>query len=256
LICFDFDDHETWLKFYEPIFDELAPNSVWQQLIDPEDYSSADYNFTKLAEQIAPQGQSSEDWLRGILLKFFKSHFTHAASYHSCRIVDASTFERDGVCGCDIDDQNRIAESLWGRSEALERAISALRVSGYSGHSIGKVGLWFSRQGAISYGDGSYKGGSEYLRLLANKLGSEFEDTLEKRGRPALVRCVLPVEEIGESIMRRFSCLAFLWKLTYFNPDAPPQIYVDDGDFMHPKSVPPENITIEYLDGKAHGVDN
>lgn len=242
------DQLETWLPLYEPLFADLAPAEVWTQLLDPQNYSSADSNIEKLVRYVTLHSREPKVGLHARLETFFRANFTHATFYHGCRITDPGDYERDGVRCADIAEQNRRAEILWGKSDTLSRAIASVRARGYSSHNHGRVGLWFSKEGAVQYGTGYTGGGSEYLRVVANELSEEQKSLLFTQGRPALIRCVLPLDEADDSTIRSYSILPLHWRLTRRDPEAPPGFYALGWAIMHGRPIPADQIAIEYLE--------
>ena len=246
--CINIDLIDTWLPLYESFFADLAPPEVWARLLDPDSYSSADANIENLARFLAPHSRNSVNALNERIEIFFRSNFTHVTFYHACRITNPIDYERDGVRCADISEQNRRAEVLWGKSDALMRAISSVRSQGYSRHNHGRVGLWFSRDGAMRYGNGYTGGGSEYLRVVANHLSPEQKALLFTQGRPALIRCMLPLGEVDDSNIRSYSTLPLRWRLTWRDPEAPPGFYALGWAIMCERPIPADQIAIEYLD--------
>ncbi len=246
--CIEIDDLNSWQAVYAPFFARLAPAAEWARWLDPEDYGSSDANVTKLANFLQPGSSTAMGPLRDQVEEFFRANFTHAVYYHACRITNPADYERDGLRCCDIAEQNRRAIEVWGDAPHVKAALRSGQAWAHAKSCHGKVGLWYSRAGAVHDGDGYTGGGSEYLRVISNALGPEYRAKLEARGRPALVRCVLSLEETHPEVVRSYSVLPLKWQLTYRDPVAPPGFYALGWAFMHEKPVPPGQITIEYLD--------
>ncbi len=102
-----------------------------------------------------------------------------------------------------------------------------------------------------SSADSNTSGGSEYLRVVADALGDGQRAPVEARGRPALIKCIVPNVELHPEVRRSCTSLPLRWKLTRRDPEAPPNFYVLDWGFMHPHPVPPDRISIEYLAAEA-----
>jgi len=243
----EIDHVESWSPVYAPYFTQLAPAEAWGRWLDPEDYSSAEANIEKLAKFAWPNVPVPVVALRDQLEEFFRRNFTHAVFYHACRVNNPADYERDGLRCCDIAEQNRQAVALWGESEALSMALTCGQARNHAKSCHGKVGLWYSRASAMHYGDGYSHGGSEYLRIVADQFGPGRRAQLESRGRPALIRCMLPLAEIDPLVLRTYSSLPLRWQLTRRDPEAPARLYVLDWGFMHEAPVPSERIKIEYL---------
>jgi hypothetical protein len=244
----EIDDLSTWEPVYAPYFATLARPEEWKRWLDPEDYSSADTNAEKLARFLAPSAPKPLKQLRDQLEEFYRQNFTHAVFYHACRITDPAEYERDGLRRCDIAELKRQALALWGDTKEVRMALAGPSTRSHADSCRDKVGLWYSRDGAAHYGDHYTKGGSEFLRVVSNALGPEYRAKLEAQGRPALVRCVVPLAELHPEVVRTCSYLPLKWKLTWRNPDAPVGFYALDWAFMHEHPVSPDRISIEYLD--------
>ena len=244
--CLDVDRKEEWKGLYEPWFATLTPAATWAHLYDQEHFVSVDSRVNALARAIAPGYEEPYEELRAKARKFLQENFTHMALYHACRIVDRASYERDGLRLSNIDSLNRDAEAIFGPSELLTDAMRTRWKEGYSSYNHGRIGLFFTRSAALIIGDHYLHEGSEYIRTLANLLESGARPKLGKIGRAALVRCILPLEEVSESDLG-FACLLPLQaKLTVRDPEAPPWFYVLQGGTMHERPIPAAWISIEY----------
>lgn len=243
----EIDDLRSWEPVYAPFFATLAPSEMWTGWLNPEDYSSADANMEKLAKFMMPSAPKPLARLRDQLDDFYKRNFTHTVFYHACRVADGADYKQHGVRLCDIAELNRQAMALWGNTEKVRLATLSPAARQHARSCAAQVGLWYSRAGAVHYGDGYTTGGSEYLRVVADALGEGQRAPLEARGRPALIKCVVPNVELHPEVLRSCASLPLRWKLTRRDPIAPANFYTLDWAFMHPHPVPPERISIEYL---------
>ena len=244
----DVDSAEEWGPTYEPFFAALAPPELWPHLFDPEEFGSAEGRIRALARAMAPPRRWKYHWLRNECLAFLKANFTHLALYHACRITDPESYLHRGLLASDIAVLNREAERLFGPSEALNQAISGMRLSGYRAHNHGGVYFFFARSGAIYGGDHYLSHGSEYLGRLAGVLGKRELAILAARGRPTLVRCEVELRDIEARHLRYAGTLPLQHRLTVREWPTPPGLYAIPGGFKYPKPLPAAAFTIEYLD--------
>lgn len=246
--CLDIDAAEEWGPIYEPWFAALAPAAVWKHLFDPDAYGSSEGRVRALALAIAPPRRWKYNWLRAQATEFLKANFTDVACYHSCRVVDAENYLTNGVLKADLDLLDREAEMLFGKSPELQKAILAARHNGYRAHNHGGAYVFAARSGALYDGDHYRRHGSEYLGRLAGALGPDPMKVLESRGRPAIIKCMIPVAELSASDARFMAIQPIYHKLTVRDPEAPARIYAVPGGFKHAHGIPANRIAIEYVE--------
>jgi len=245
----DIDVPLKWSTIYQRLFDELAPSGFWEGLLSSEDFGSIDSRIDALAIHVYPgTRERSYQKLRMRAREFFIANYTHHACYHACRIYEEAGYLDYGLRRCDIDAQNELAAKFFGHSKQLTDAIMKLRQEGYASHNHNHVGLFFARSGAIVIGEGYIRGGSEYLRRLANALGDDSRRLLMVKGRPALIRCELPLADLGDSGIDYAAMLPITYKLMIRDEIRPPIFSAIEGAFMHSADIPSNQITIEYLD--------
>ena len=249
MCCLDIDIRATWEGPYSEMFAQFgAASALKETLADENLINRPQARLERLARKVLRAGASSEDLLRDRVVEFLRSKFTHVNLYHACRIADRGTYEREGLRLSDVNELDRFARAFFGQTPQLDNAIRDLRRLGYGAWNHGKIGLWFARSGAIFGGDHYLAHGSEYLGRLAGCLGPLELERLAARGRPAVIRCKMPIGDLAQSAIRFASILPLQQILTTKDPDAPPIITAIQGATLHTKPIPPSAITIEFLD--------
>lgn len=249
MCCLDIDIRATWAGPYSEMLAQLGAVSALEEVLaDGKLINRPQARLERLARKVLRAGAASEDLLRDRVVEFLRSKFTHVNLYHACRIADRGTYEREGLRLSDINELDRFARAFFGQTPQLDEAIRDLRRQGYDVWNHGKIGLWFARSGAIFGGDHYLAHGSEYLGRLAGCLGPLELERLAACGRPAVIRCEMPIGELAESDIRFASILPLQEMLTSRDPDAPPIINAIQGATLHANPISPVAITIEFLD--------
>lgn len=236
----DVDRIGQWGPTYAPFFAQLADSHFWTELLSSEEYNGVQSRESALTHRVPN--------LRKRATAFLRDHFTHLDLFHGCRIVDEASYLTYGLLPSDTAALLRIAREVFGDSPELAAAIKDLDGSGYRSHNHGKVYLFFARSGVEHIGAHYLESGSEYLRAIASRLPDGARELLQARGRSAIVRCRLALEQLDTSDLSYAAMLPIRQKLTVRDPEAPPRIYAVQGGFAYPRAIPPECLQIEYTE--------
>ena len=193
----DLDDPDTWHSEFTGLID-----SHWCS-IDAELGATAGTSVWQLMRgEVCDQNQ-----LGGLLQKeavgILCTRYSYVMAYHGCRVRDTVSYTSRGILQSNPACLATMARELFCGIDGFDDALRDLTQQWGSGQSYaqwnhGKVGLLLSGERARSERCG-FAGGSEFMRAIANRLGKEAKRRFVQTGRPALIKCKIPVDWLDMS---------------------------------------------------------
>ena len=243
----DLDSLETWHSDFQ---DLVYQQDIWLKIEAKLD--AAPPQGEEFLSQItcAPEYQRDElaKLLRHKAREILFLRYSHVAGYHGCRVRDENQYRLGGIFPSNTSALISEARTLFADIQGFEEALQDI-APWYLSHNEGKVGLLFS---CIRAKDdrNAYTGGSELIRSLANRLGSEAKLRFAQTGRRSLIKCAIPIEWLENHttlpVIGSFSnnVLEHLIRRRKW----PEGNFVGfDGAYMLTRAVPSENI-LEFID--------
>lgn len=177
----NFDDPLTYAGIFHDI---LYAKNVWPDL---NNYFNDPRG--KINELFSDPADINDHFLKKLQCDcetLFRKEYDYVTAYHACRTNDPEQFRRFGLLMASQERLEEKAREIFDGMGGLEKAISEAK--SYFKAYAGSVHMYISAQFAsIDYLDK----GSMYLRKVAAKLGGE--ERLERQGKPAFVKCKLPL---------------------------------------------------------------
>lgn len=240
----DPDCKNTWLNFEDLVYCQ----EVWQEIKIKLDLGRG----KAFLNQLTCSDEYLEDNLARSLRQKGKeilySSYTHVVGYHGCRPRDPLSYQTKGIVPSNRESLISEACSLFEGIEGFDKALRAIGED-YLIHNEGKVGLLYS---ALLANDehNRYTEGSEFIRSIANRLGSVAKTRYAKTGTPTLIKCVIPVDWLDNHTTFPTSggysntVIEALIRMHQWPDDS---FFGFNGGYMLTRAIPPESI-LDFID--------
>jgi hypothetical protein len=138
------------------------------------------------------------------LIASFSSIYHAIRLYHGTRVEDPEIFRQTGIMLSNLDELNRRALELFGKTPQVCQAVKELRDSEYVKHNTGKIFVCLDPKACLKY-DYCWLG-SEYLRTVANRVGKS--EILAAIGTPTVLSFNISLEDLGAETVGSIAGLA------------------------------------------------
>ncbi len=247
-VSLNLDDPNTWVSDFSKII-YLKEN--WSYI--DSNFKNKDYPWGKILDQFGYRVECIKDnkvlKMTSMANDILKSKYDNVVGYHGCRVSDKKSYLDYGILPSDPQKLIQYAKNLFGESREFENALHELEDTNYISHNENKIGLLLSAKWAKHVNNDHAKG-SEFIRAIANRLGTDALKIYFKSGKPTLIKCLIPVDWLDKfttySMSNSYSkeVLRQLSMAKLYPEDLEPNI---TGGFMVTKKIPHENI-VEFID--------
>lgn len=238
----DLDSRKTWHPDFEAL---VYGQEVWLKI-----EAKLDEGEMQCIEFLS-QVTCAEDSLKDELAKYlrqkggeiFFSKYSHVAGYHGCRPRDKDLYLTKGILPSNTEALISEARSLFAGIGGFEEALRDIG-SNYLSHNEGKVGLLLSAIRA-KHDRNAYAKGSELIRCLANRLGTEAKSRFAQTGKPSLIECAIPADWLDKhtTFPVSGSYIKHVIHELIRQRKWPGDNFIGfDGAYILTRAVPPENI--------------
>lgn len=243
----DLDSSSSWHRnFKDFLYAEETWRNVQEKLAMGEDL------FNEFLAQITYSEESVRDdlarHLRSVARAILKSRHSHVTGYHGCRPRDRDSYSENGILPSDTSALISEARSIFSNFPGLEDALQDI-CREYINHNEGRVGLLLSEVYSRS-NNCKYKEGSELIRSVAFRLGTEAESLYASKGKPTVIKCIIPVDWLDKYTtfpMIGSYANKVIVKLIRMRLWPEEELASCGGGYYLNKVIPPQNI-IEFIE--------
>jgi len=247
--CFDIDKPDRWNHALREL---VYSDSAWES-ISASIEKHGDEFFWEFDKELENVNMPIVRCLATEVMKALRSEYDCVVAYHGCRPISWDTYRRDGIRICEPERLFEEARDIFHELPDVSKRLPACFSEPDMNQRTGRVGLIFSRETALENNFAFYKEGSEFLHIIANRLGPPAPAIWLKRGIPTLIRCKLPIEFLETHEKEHaFECYArAAVKTLIFQRTDPSEPYYEHGGFHVTHTILPAFID-EFIDMSGH----
>lgn len=253
----DLSDTRSWMKVAKTVASKVVSPQIREALkdFDPEDmYDDTLPYLVEISERFGEMIDLQE-W-EDNFSEQFSFHYDSIRAFHACRPLDLDSYKRRGILKLTKELLLELAVEVLGGHASKEKISRAIDELDISWDEFG-VNLFTDSKSPLDSSQNHYLWcGSEELQGLAIKLNLGSRGILNGRGRPHLIECVVPLENVRSDFYRN------LWRLLitqYFKKAAGGRPLTQAPDFcirvtedIHPEMIKrfiplsDENLVFEH----------